>query len=49
MPCQGPAYVQHSQAAKKAVNFERGAAQSIRLVKRFVDDYLHVRSHPQIT
>jgi hypothetical protein len=48
MPCQGTAHVQQSHATEEAIDLERGAAQSVCLVKSCVDDHMHIRSDPQI-
>jgi hypothetical protein len=48
MPYQGPAYIQHSQAAEKAIDPESGAAQRGSLIDGFVGDHVHVRSYPHI-
>jgi hypothetical protein len=48
MPYQGPAHVQHSQTAEKAVDLEGDTASPVRLVKDVIAEHLHVRPHPQI-
>jgi hypothetical protein len=48
MPCQGPAHIQHSQAAQKAINPERGPAQQVGMIGCGVGNHVHIRSYPHI-
>jgi hypothetical protein len=48
MPCQGPAYIQHSQTAEKTIDLESGAVKQACLIDCYVGDHMHVRSYPHI-
>jgi hypothetical protein len=48
MPCQGPAHIQYSQAAEKAIDSESDAAQQVCLIDRCVGGHVHIRSYPHI-
>ena len=48
MPCQGPAYIQHSQTTEQAFDLERGSSQQMGIVVCYIGYQVHLRLYPDI-